>query len=922
MGVSPGIALVEDETQVLIEWAASVSGSQETVFHKSQKLATRLGAHYRADGLTEIGFWVPALTGDVIQSERQIYLEVFTPLEPIDFQAPEQVVKLQCDRIPLPLEGEYVWGVLSGMKAGTREESGSFYWLRYYDDLLGKMHIIRDIMPASLPYGVFAPAELYDMERLQRDRADLDYFKQTGVPALRDRNPNIPVDTLIPRLPAPTNILQIHIGSASADGTIAGLTETYQRIAAKLAAKQSLTPAEENYIGYDAVQLLPIEPPIEYRLEDENHWHEFFALSPKIQKELGHGITETALSSIKVTLRKPDTENWGYDVPIVGSSAINPAQLRTLRPDELIDLIATLHNFPEGPIQAIYDLVYGHADNQCLDLLARQFLKGPNMYGQDLNHQLPMVRAILLEMQRRKLNTGADGIRVDGGQDFRFFNPLTGLVAQDDAYLLAMSDVVQEVGGYERLMFTIFEDGRPWPEEGWEESSTYMDLIKLRPDSYQWGPLIFAHNTPTLKGFWDRKWRRVCEVMYQGERWITGCGNHDTVRRGNQIAPNSENINWNLGDTLPDVLCNAYDNPATLLWVYGFSPGLPMDFLNALVGSPWGFLRNTDDRYGVKVVSEEAGFLYWQISPEIYHRKDSFPRLKSLGFQDLKQLREFVQALKVAMVETDYDLEQVAEICKHCLGGESGICEVEPLGALNRPEKPEFLANLDVLQLKAFAMAFMEDGYEVARVSHYEDEVNPDRSRFNLQLRQYRLQNPWLTSNLTQDDRFDRFSNDRRTVFYGIRTEPQLQEPGTPAKPIKKVAMVVHMGGDPATVTLADWLPIEDLAQWKITLIAPGIDVKKQLANLNAFELSDSQGVLFEWVEPVAEPESVAAKAKPAKPSKTSTTKKSTTTTTRKKPATAKKTPAKRKRTPAKKQNTTATRKTTATQKTMPKKES
>ena len=107
------------------------------------------------------------------------------------------------------------------------------------------------------------------------------------------------------------------------------------------------------------------------------------------------------------------------------------------------------------------DLVYGHADNQAELLVNRQFFKGPNMYGQDLNHQSPVVRALLLEMQRRKMNTGADGIRIDGGQDFRFFNPLTGLVEQDDQYLLAMSDIVQEIEGNKRLLFTIYEDGRP-----------------------------------------------------------------------------------------------------------------------------------------------------------------------------------------------------------------------------------------------------------------------------------------------------------------------------------------------------------------------------------------------------------------------------------------------------------------------------
>ena len=56
--------------------------------------------------------------------------------------------------------------------------------------------------------------------------------------------------------------------------------------------------------------------------------------------------------------------------------------------------------FPGKPIQVIYDLVYGHSDNQALDLLSRQFFAGPNMYGQDLSHTLPMVRATLLEIQK------------------------------------------------------------------------------------------------------------------------------------------------------------------------------------------------------------------------------------------------------------------------------------------------------------------------------------------------------------------------------------------------------------------------------------------------------------------------------------------------------------------------------------------
>ncbi|MCG8366587.1 MAG: alpha-amylase [Pseudanabaenales cyanobacterium] len=823
------VQLVEDETQALLDWVTAITESNDTYFLKGQKLAQRLGAHYRRDGLAEIGFWTPELTREVIQSERQLDLEIFTPLDPIDFRAPQQTIAFRRDRIPVTPRGEFIWAVLSGMKPGARGQAGSFYWLRYVDPE-GRLRFIRDPLAYSLPYGVFAPAEFYDIRQLQRQRPDLPYFRRTSASRFKP-------DAEIPRVPAPANILQIHPKTASLEGTLAGLTKIYQRLSNKLAANQPLTPDEEVYVGYDAIQLLPVEPTIEYRLEDPNVEHELFAMA-----EPSESTAEGLITTLEITLRKSNTQNWGYDVPILGGAATNPAVLESLRPDEVVDFIATLHNFSEGPIQLIYDLVYGHADNQCLELLSYQFLKGPNMYGQDLNHQLPQVRAILLEMQRRKINTGADGIRVDGGQDFRFFNPLSGRVEQDDAYLLAMSDVVQEIQGCKRLLFTIFEDGRPWPQEGWEEKSTYLELIELKPDSYQWGPLIFAHNTPSLKGFWDRKWRRVCEVIFQGEHWITGCGNHDTVRRGNQIDPTSS-INWNLGKTLPQVIRRAYNNPATQLWVHGFSPGLPMDFLNSNVGTPWGFFRNTDDRYGVKVASEEVGFLEWQIEPEMYLEADTFPRLKKLGFSDFDQLVDFAKALREAMVETDYDLEAVAQICQHCLGEvkDDEVCEIPPLGELNEPNLPRFLATLDVPKLKTFAMAFMEDGHDLCNVTRYAEEVDPNLSRFGLALREYRRRHPWLRENLTGRDRFNRISDDQRTLFYGMRSQLHpISNVGA-----EQVVMIAHMGGEPMTVTLGDWLQL-DMTQWQVAIATPGLNIKQDLNDLKSFELKDSEGLLLE----------------------------------------------------------------------------
>ena len=427
------VYLVDDETHTVLDWAASVMHSDDTYFQRGQRLARRLGAHYRRDGLTEFGFWTPELAADVIQSERTLELEILTPLQPLDFRQQsmaQQTVTFQRDRVPVMQQGEFVWAVVAGVKPGNRNQAGSFYWLRYID-AEDRLHIIRDPLAYSLPYGVFAPAEVYDMRRLQRQRKDLTYFRRSAAPK------GMP-EAEIPRVPPPTNILQIHVKTASAEGTLEGLTQVYQRISEKLAKGELLTPGEEIYAGYDAVQLLPVEPTIEYRREDTNIDHEFFAI---VADDDETGTDQPG--PLTITLRKPNTQNWGYDVPILGSAATNPAVLGSLRPDEMVDFIATLHTFSQGPIQLIYDLVYGHADNQGLELLTQQFFKGPNMYGQDLNHQLPQVAGH--SAGNAASQNQYRGRRHSGRWRARFslsLTPLSGRVEQDDVYLLAMSDVV------------------------------------------------------------------------------------------------------------------------------------------------------------------------------------------------------------------------------------------------------------------------------------------------------------------------------------------------------------------------------------------------------------------------------------------------------------------------------------------------
>ncbi|MGD1859067.1 MAG: glucosylglycerol hydrolase [Leptolyngbyaceae cyanobacterium] len=833
------IQLSESETQALVDWANQVHQSGETLYHKAQTLATRLGANYRADGLTEIGFWAPELGADMVQP-KNIYLEVFTPTKKIDPTKATQKIAFRRDYVELVKQGEYFWGVLSGMKAGTKDAFGSFYWLRYLDIHTNEVRVIGDCLAYSLPYGVYAPAELYDVGQLQRDRADLAYFTQGDAD-----------DNGVIRVHPPTNILQLHVNTASPNGYLSGLTAAYRTIAAKLKQRQSLTPAEQNFIGYEAVQLLPIEPTVEYRGEHELG-HGFFIID---EDDMGEMDPETAevereAGAIKVTLKKPDTQNWGYDIVIFGCSATDPSVLETLRPDELVEFIETLHNFPTGPIQVIYDIVYGHADNQGINLLNGRFLKGPNMYGQDVNHQNPTVRGILLEMQRRKNNTGVDGIRVDGAQDFKFFNPLSGRVEYDDNYLSDMAEVLQEVGNGVRRPFTIFEDGRPWPAEGWEEISTYRDIVEFKPDAFQWGPLIFAHNTPSTRQFWDKKWRRVTEQMQVGANWITGCGNHDTLRRGTQVDLELD-INWNLGQGLPEVLNNAYDNPAIALMTYGFSPGLPMDFINCTMRAPWGFLRNTDDRYGVKVVAEEiGGFLDWQIIPETYDWPALFPRLKGMGFTKLGELRQFVKGLYDAIEETDYDLDEVAKLCQEFITTDPEAEAIKEkaqtrksamnLQKLNTPDKSAVLTQLDVNKLKDFAKNFMEDAHELCNVWLQQDVIEPDQVAYNLALRRFRLANPWLRDNLSNLDRFNHIQTPEQTVFYGLRTAP------TEAAASKyQVAMVTHMGGAPLEVTLGDWLQI-DLQRWQVAIASPGVALQPGKTMPKAFQLADSQAVLLE----------------------------------------------------------------------------
>ncbi len=831
------VTLVEAATQELLDWAAAITESDRTYFQKAKALATRLGSHYRhEDGLTEIGFWTPELTGETLEM-MEVRLEVLTPLDPIDWRSSSsQYVRFQRDLVALKPQGEYLWGVISGMRPGHREQAGSFYWLRYLD-AQNRPQTVRDVVAKSLPFGIFAPAEVYDTDSLDKNRADLDYLAASGSTEKESAS--------LPRPHPPANILQIYLGTASEAGTVEGLNQIYQQITDKLQNQQELTPAETNFIAYDAVQLLPVEPTIEYgsdRNQDENSEEhevdsEFFTFLPPSDEDIASSEDIELLDMATVQLQRPNTQNWGFDVPILGGSTVNPALLGSLRPDEMVDLIATLHNFPTGPIQVIFDVVFSHADDQAELCLNRQFLKGGNSYGQELNHQLPTVRAIFQEILRRKVNFGIDGIRLDRAHEYQFFNPLSGRIEQDDAFLLEMSDVVQDINGYRRQLCTIFEDARPWPEQGWEQVATYRDLIEQKPGSYQWSPLIFANNAPMLYSFWENYEKRIDEVISHGERWVIGCGNHDTLRRAHQIDPEIDtDIDWHLGNTLRSVLRNAYDNQAVNTWLYGFCPGLPMDFLHATMRAPWMFFRNTDRRYGVLVVSEEVGFLYWQVTPALYGEAKAFPRVKSLGFAQLDELRKFCMALRHGVLEREYDLSEIVAACQKGLDPQNWDCDFPSLGPLQDERTIAFVRDLNSDRLKEFARNFLEDAYEFCNVWRYSDELEEKQTQFNLQLRQFRKQRPWLHYNLTTRDRFHKVSDGRRILFYGKRHNPD--------NPQEQIVMLSHMWGEPMMVSLGDWLQL-DLSEWQCAIASPSLAADGRLEDLRYVELRNSEALVL-----------------------------------------------------------------------------
>ncbi len=768
----------------MADWCRQTLTSALTTFDGEVAIARALGAQVEGD-LVRFGFWTPELQDNRVP-DGDVFLEILCPTEPLDLTRSYQEVEFHRTYLKVARFEAHTFAAARGLRAGRRNQVGDFYAL-VWRDADGAWHRIFDPLAASLPFGAFAPAELYDTAAMHEGRGDAEFWAE-----LKGDTPH--------KFGPPCNILQIHVPTATAGGTLASLTRQFERLAERFSKDLPLEPADQLFLGYDAVQLLPVEPTTVYETGPD-----FWAQA------------EGEDDRITVNLTRPDTINWGYDVVISGMATVNPVLLESGRPDELVDLAAVLHNFPKKRKMLILDVVFGHADNQGLGALNPHFFAGPNMYGQNLDYRNPAVRAILLEMQRRKIDFGADGIRVDGAQDFKWWDARDQALRHDDDYLQSMSDIVQNVAGTEYRPWFIFEDGRPWPQEDWELSSTYRAVIEAQTDDdvFQWGPLTFAHNTPFLYTFWLSKYWRIQEMLERGENWISGTANHDTLRRGTQVNPEL-NINTRLGDTRMEILDKAYDNPAVAMLTYAAFPGVPMDFLNARARASWGFVRNQDDHYGVKVVAEEAISLKWQVDEYAYSVPANFRRLKELGFATRDELARFFEFLPALVTVTAYDLGEIARLLS--------IAEPKLAG-------PD---TYTVGTLKAIARAWMDDMHEYCNVSHSLSSLDGVQTAFMFELRKFRRANRWLRHNFGPQDHFDYLKPiDGRTVFASLRHAPDGAQ----------VFSLTHMEGGATAEMDPMQLDVPGLGGgWHLALRTPGIGEDYIGGPL---VLRDSMGLVF-----------------------------------------------------------------------------
>lgn len=405
--LNKNIQLNKLNTGYILETIKTIIKDNEV--YEASKIITRdfLGTHKLSHDEYLFGFWLPGLSdGYTSNFKNSIYLEILSPktrsLSSLNFDVEEEQ-SFTKTRLPLVAINDYLIGVVNGIFPGNNDELGDLFWLNV--NLGFREFNLQDPLASSLPFGVYLPAELFDIEEMLLNRKDLTYFSthykkqfHNGVYLGKDIG----------------SCLELHTETASKEGTIKALTSRFQSM---------------NHVIKDNIA--------------------------RGKSNIYEGLNTEDLNSLSF-----DTIRLLPDILI----------FETLRPNEMLFFIETLHNMSDKPIQVCIGSVLGYCDLQGAFLL--------ETYGElvndvkNINFANHNIKAMLIELLRRKINLGYDSIRIDGIQDFiKDRDRSTVFSVQDDDFFRELVNITQEIpiaNSFKILRRDIdikLEGRHPWPND-------------------------------------------------------------------------------------------------------------------------------------------------------------------------------------------------------------------------------------------------------------------------------------------------------------------------------------------------------------------------------------------------------------------------------------------------------------------------
>ena len=170
----------------------------------SDFIAKHLGAHVEGNETTFL-VWHPGFA-----RAENVFIEFYIPSIDLLFDKPEQHCNVTYYRFETICVNEFSLVVMDNLPAGNREQFGAFYQFVLQNEQ-GEETIVFDPMAWSMPYGIHAPAEVYDIDQVIAGRNDKDYFNKLSESfSAKETN----------RMEPSTNLLEIHTGTATMGGTL------------------------------------------------------------------------------------------------------------------------------------------------------------------------------------------------------------------------------------------------------------------------------------------------------------------------------------------------------------------------------------------------------------------------------------------------------------------------------------------------------------------------------------------------------------------------------------------------------------------------------------------------------------------------------------------------------------------------------